>query len=39
MATARFYFARILPEADMHLEVAKSGLASLSELPEDRLFV
>lgn len=39
MATARFYFARILPEAHMHLEVAKSGLASLSELPEDRLFV
>ncbi len=39
MATARFYFARILPEAEMHMKVARSGLASLSELPEDRLFV
>jgi alkylation response protein AidB-like acyl-CoA dehydrogenase len=39
LATARFYFARLLPEASMNLNVARSGMASLSDLREDRLFV
>lgn len=39
LATARFYFARLLPEASMHLDVARSGAASLSDLREDQLFV
>lgn len=39
LATARFYFARLLPEASMNLNVARSGMTSLSNLPEERLFV
>lgn len=39
LATARFYFARLLPEASMNLNVARSGMASLAELREDLLFV
>ncbi|MBI3373714.1 MAG: acyl-CoA dehydrogenase C-terminal domain-containing protein [Betaproteobacteria bacterium] len=39
LATARFYFSRLLPEASMHLHVARSGAASLSDLREDHLFV
>ncbi len=39
LATARFYFSRLLPEAGMHVTVARSGLASLSDLPEERLFL
>jgi len=39
LATARFYFARLLPEAKHHATVARAGLQSLSDLPEDRLFV
>lgn len=39
LATARFYIARLLPEASMHINVARSGLASLGDLPEERLFV
>jgi len=39
LATARFYFARLLPEARHHATVARSGLQSLSELREDQLFV
>lgn len=39
LATARFYFARLLPEASTHIEIARSGLASLSGLSEEMLFV
>lgn len=39
LATARFYFTRLLPEASMNIGVARSGLASLSDLREDQLFV
>ena len=39
IATARFYFARLLPEARMHIEVARSGAASLGTLAENHLFV
>ena len=39
LASAKFYFARLLPEAHTHLAIARSGRASLSELPQDRLFV
>ncbi len=39
LATARFYFARLLPEANTHINVARSGLASLSDLSEEMLFV
>ncbi|MCL4744549.1 MAG: acyl-CoA dehydrogenase C-terminal domain-containing protein [Burkholderiaceae bacterium] len=39
LATARFYFARLLPEARMHLAAARSGRTSLSELAQDQLFV
>lgn len=39
LATAHFYFARLLPEARCHAEVARTGLASLSGLPQELLFV
>lgn len=39
IATARFYFARLLPEARMHLDAARAGLASLSDLHHEQLFV
>lgn len=39
LATAHFYIQRILPEASMHLAVARSGLASLSSLTQEQLFV
>jgi len=38
LATARFYFTRILPEADGRLAMAEAGLASLSAIDEARLF-
>lgn len=37
--TARYYFARLLPEALMHIQVARSGLSSLGTLSEDRMFI
>src|SRR3989344_5403694 len=39
LATAHFYFARLLPEATCHAQVARSGLKSLSSLPQELLFV
>ncbi len=38
LATAHFYFARLLPEATCHAEVARSGLKSLFSLPHELLF-
>lgn len=39
IATADFYFDRLLPEAHAHATVAKSGLRALSGLEEELLFV
>jgi hypothetical protein len=39
LATAQFYFTRMLPEADARLTMAEAGLSSLSTLDEARLFV
>lgn len=39
LATARFYFSRLLPEAHTHIAIARSGVASLSLLSEELLFV
>jgi len=39
LATAHFYFARLLPEAACHAGIARSGLESLSALPQEQLFV
>jgi hypothetical protein len=39
LATARFYFARLLPEAACHAEVARTGVESLSNLSQELLFV
>ncbi len=36
LATARFYFGRILPRAEAHLDAIGAGAKSLMELPEDR---
>jgi 3-(methylsulfanyl)propanoyl-CoA dehydrogenase len=36
LATARFYFARILPRAEAHLDALGAGSKSLMDLPEDR---
>ncbi|MBN9409241.1 MAG: acyl-CoA dehydrogenase C-terminal domain-containing protein [Burkholderiales bacterium] len=37
-ATARFYVERLLPQAQAHIAVARSGVASLSALDERELF-
>ncbi|HEY6003052.1 MAG TPA: acyl-CoA dehydrogenase C-terminal domain-containing protein [Anaeromyxobacter sp.] len=39
LATAHFYVRRLLPEGTFHVQGARAGLASLSDLPEERLFV
>lgn len=39
LETARFYIARLLPNAGAHIVIARAGLASLGTLPEERLFV
>ncbi|MGQ0430444.1 MAG: acyl-CoA dehydrogenase C-terminal domain-containing protein [Gammaproteobacteria bacterium] len=36
LATARFYFERILPRAEAHLDALSAGAKSLMALPEDR---
>ena len=35
LATARFYFQRILPRAEAHLDAMGAGARSLMELPAD----
>ena len=35
LATARFYFAKVLPETDSHIRLAKAGVNSLMEMPEE----
>jgi hypothetical protein len=35
LATARFYFARLLPETAYHLRAARSGAKNLLELPAE----
>ncbi|WP_295535123.1 acyl-CoA dehydrogenase C-terminal domain-containing protein [uncultured Pseudacidovorax sp.] len=39
LATARFYVARLLPEADFRCRIARTEMHSLSRLPQERLFV
>jgi hypothetical protein len=36
LATARFYFQRILPRAEAHLDALGAGARSLMELPPDQ---
>ena len=35
LATARFYFAKLLPETEAHIQLAKAGVNSLMEMPEE----
>jgi hypothetical protein len=35
LATARFYFQRILPRAEAHLDAMSAGARPLTELPSD----
>jgi hypothetical protein len=35
LATARFYFQRLLPETAYHVRAARAGAASLMALPAD----
>ena len=37
LATARFYFKRILPRAEAHLDAMSAGARSLMEIPADLL--
>ena len=37
IATARFFFARLLPRAEAHLDALQSGAASVMALPADQL--
>jgi 3-(methylsulfanyl)propanoyl-CoA dehydrogenase len=39
LATARFYFARLLPEADYNVCAARAGSRSLSQLEGKYLFL
>ena len=34
LATARFYFAKLLPELDYHLNAARAGASPLMEMDE-----
>ena len=34
LATARFYFTRLLPRAEAHLDALSAGAKSLMDLPE-----
>ena len=36
LATARFYFERVLPRAEAHLDALGAGAKSVMELPADR---
>jgi hypothetical protein len=36
LATARFYFQRILPRAEAHLDAMGAGARSLMEIPPDQ---
>jgi hypothetical protein len=36
LATARFYFQRILPRAEAHLDALGAGARSLMEIPADQ---
>jgi len=36
LATARFYFQRILPRAEAHLDALGAGAATLMSLPADQ---
>jgi len=35
LATARFYFERLLPETAYHIRAARSGVKNLQELPAE----